>query len=461
MSESELSVMADADARASAYLLGIEERAVYPEKKALDGLAAFNEKLPEQASNAIQTIALLDVNGSPATVASNGPRYFGFVVGAAHPAGAAAERLLLAWDQGAAMAVTSPVSAAVEAVAARWVLDVLELPSDAAVGFGTSATSCTLTCLAAARRALIKRAGWDADERGLSDAPKVRVLVSATTHVAVHKSLRILGFGREDVTVVATDDAGRMDPQQVPAMEGLTILCLQAGEVNTGEFDDFASIIPLAKSAGAWVHVDGAFGLWARATIGSRRLTEGVEQADSWVTDGHKWLNTPYDSAMAICRHREDLLGAMTSDASYAIGSEQSQKNLTLDFSRRPRGIAVWAILRTLGRSGLDAMFARNIEQAAYAAARLRDGGITVLNRVVLNQVLARCEIDQQTLSLVAEAQASGEVWFGSTLWHGRPAFRLSFSSWRTRQVDVETVCNLLLAIHKRLNGIPDALAGS
>lgn len=451
MGENELAVLADADARALAYLAGINERDVYPAKPSLDGLSLFDEPLPDLGSGTSRTIALLDGTGSPATVASNGPRYFGFVVGAAHPAGAAAERLMLAWDQGAALAVTSPVSAAIEAVAARWVLEVLDLPADAALGFGTSATSCTLTCLAAARRALLGRAGWDCDEKGLSGAPRVRVVVSQTTHVAVHKSLRILGFGREDVTVVATDSAGRIDPTQLPPTDGLTMVCLQAGEVNTGEFDDFAAIIPRVKSTGAWVHVDGAFGLWARATAGARHLTEGVEQADSWVTDGHKWLNTPYDSAMAICRNRADLVGAMTSDAVYAAGSGHSQKNLTLDFSRRPRGIAVWAILRSLGRTGLDAMFARNIGQAAQVAARLRDNGLTVLNRVVLNQVLVRCATDEHTVALVAAAQASGQVWFGSTVWQGRPAFRLSFSSWRTTQADVDVLCDLLVALHESL----------
>jgi glutamate/tyrosine decarboxylase-like PLP-dependent enzyme len=454
-SESEQALLADADARALAYLAGINEREVYPVKSALDELALFDEALPEAPSAPMATLALLDGTGSPATVASNGPRYFGFVVGSAHPAAAAAERLMLAWDQGAAMAVTSPASAAIEAVAARWVLDVLDLPADAAVGFGTSATSCTLTCLAAARRTLLRRAGWDPDEKGLSGAPKVRVLVSATTHVAVHKSLRILGFGREDVTVVPTDATGRMDPGQLPSTDALTVVCLQAGEVNTGECDDFRAIIPRVRPTGAWVHVDGAFGLWARATAGAKHLTDGVEQADSWVTDGHKWLNTPYDSAMAICRRRDDLLGAMTSDAAYAAGSEHSQKNLTLDFSRRPRGIAIWAILRTLGRSGLDAMIARNINQASGAATRLRDNGLSVLNRVVLNQVLVRCETDAQTLALVAAAQASGKVWFGSTVWQGRPAFRLSFSSWRTTQADVDALCEVVIGLHRRASS-PD-----
>jgi len=450
VSEHEVHLLADADIRALAYIAGVDSRRVFPSKEAIDGLAVFDARMPDRESPPLRTVALLDEFGSPATVASNGPNYFGFVVGSALPVAAAAERLMLAWDQGAAMALTSPAGAAIEATAARWVVDALGLPSDSAVGFGTSATSCSLTCLSAARRALLKRAGWDLEAHGLTGAPRVRVVVSQTAHVAIHKGLRILGFGRDDVITVPVDDNGRMDPACVPVVDALTIVCLQAGEVNTGEFDDFAAIIPPAQANGAWVHVDGAFGLWARSTVGARHLTQGVEAADSWVTDGHKWLNTPYDSAMAICRRREDLAGAMTSDAAYAPGSDHSQKNLTLDFSRRPRGIAVWAALHSLGRAGLDEMFSRNIAQAAHAARRLREAGFSVLNRVVLNQVLVRCDTDETTRSVVSAAQASGIVWFGATVWQGRPAFRLSFSSWRTTLSDVDALCDLLARLHRQ-----------
>lgn len=451
MHDDELTVLADADRRALAYVAGIGTRRVFPDPDALDGLSAFDMPLPSRPSPVADTLELLDGKGSPATVASNGPNYFGFVVGASHPAGAVAERLMLAWDQGAPMAITSPVGAAIEAVAARWVLEILDLPAAAAVGFGTSATSCGLTCLAAARRTLLARAGWDLDERGLAGAPRVRVVVSATTHVAVRKGLRILGFGRQDVIVVPTDSQGRMDPSQLPPLDARTILCLQAGEVNTGEFDDFSRLVPVAREAGAWVHVDGAFGLWARATDVARHLTDGVDGADSWVVDGHKWLNTPYDCAMAICRERAALAGAMNSDAAYAVGAENSQKNLTLDFSRRPRGIAVWAILHALGRGGVRELVTRHIGYADHAARRLREAHFTVLNRVVLNQVLVRCDTDAMTERVLAAAQASGQVWFGATRWQDRPAFRLSFSSWRTTSAHVDALCDLLARLHREL----------
>jgi glutamate/tyrosine decarboxylase-like PLP-dependent enzyme len=357
--EEELALVLDADERARAYISKIPDRRVFPTPEAIASLSAFTEELPTIGRNASETIALLDNVGSPATVATNGGRYFGFVVGAAIPPAAAAERIMLAWNQGSPMAVTSPVSAAIEKVAARWLLDILDLPRLSAVGFGTSATSAGLSCLSAARLALLRRSGWDVDARGVFGAPQVRAVVSAQAHVAVKKALRIIGLGTDDIVVAPTDDQGRIDISRLPPLDSLTILCLQAGDVNTGEFDPFSELISVTRGTGAWVHVDGAFGLWARVADSVRHLTHGIEEADSWVVDGHKWLNTPYDSAMAICRNPEDLALAMNSDAVYATGSPEAQKNLTLDFSRRPRGIPVWAALRTLGRAGVSELVTR------------------------------------------------------------------------------------------------------
>ncbi|WP_256625446.1 pyridoxal-dependent decarboxylase [Pseudomonas sp. LPB0260] len=385
----------------------------------------------------------LDEIGSPATVASNGPRYFGFVIGATLPAAAAAERMVLAWDQCASSFDNSPAADTLERIAGRWVCELLGLPRESAVGFGTSATACTLACLSAARRQLLARQGWDFDGDGLVGAPEVRVVVSASCHITVKKALRILGFGMNRLIVAPTDAHGRVDPQQLPPLDELTILCLQAGEVNTGEFDPFAELIPKAKAAGAWVHIDGAFGLWARASS-SAELATGVELADSWTTDGHKWLNTPYDSAMAICRDADALASAMNSDAAYATASRDAQKNLTLEFSRRARGVAVWAALASLGRDGLREMLDRHIRQAGHLAASLRALGYQVLNRAVLNQVLVRADSDEQTVAIRQAAQASGQVWFGPTIWQGRPAFRLSLSSWRTRDADIQVLIELL-----------------
>lgn len=446
----ERQLLAEADRRALDYFDGIDSRPVFPSPAAIAALQDFEQPLPEQGLSDQEVLRQLDEIGSPATVASNGPRYFGFVIGATLPAAAAAERMVLAWDQCASSFDNAPVADVLERTAGRWVLEALDLPRSSAVGFGTSATACTLASLSAARRALLARKGWDFDGDGLIGAPEVRVVVSATCHITVKKALRILGFGMNRLIVAPTDAQGRIDPEQLPALDDLSILCLQAGEVNTGEFDPFAELIPRAKAAGAWVHVDGAFGLWARASS-SAQLAAGVELADSWTCDGHKWLNTPYDGAMAICRDADALATAMNSDAAYASASKDAQKNLTLEFSRRARGVAIWAALASLGRDGLRALIDRHIRQAGQLAEYLRDAGYPVLNRVVLNQVLVRGDSDAQTVAIREAAQASGEVWFGPTIWQGRPAFRLSVSSWRTTDADIELLADLLLRLKRQI----------
>lgn len=445
----ELVLIADADKRALAYLASVNTRRVFPDDAAIDALAAFFEALPEEGRGALNTLAMLDEIGSPATVVSNGPNYFGFVIGATLPGAAAAERLMLAWDQCASSFDNSPVAATLEELAGNWILDILDLPRESAVGFGTSATACTIGCLTAARRALLASKGWDFDADGLIGAPEVKVVVSDVVHITVKKALRMLGFGVNRLIVAPTDDFGRIDPARLPPLDDMTILCLQAGEVNTGEFDPFDEVIPRAKVSGTWVHVDGAFGLWARASKNSAHLTAGVEQADSWTTDGHKWLNTPYDGAMAICRDADALARAMNSDAVYATAAADAQKNLTLEFSRRARGIAIWAALRTLGRSGVAAMIDRHIAQARRLADALRQANFDVVNRVLLNQVLVRGADDDATKAIKTAVEASGKAWFGTTLWRGRPAFRLSVSSWRTRDEDVDALATLLVDLRK------------
>ncbi|MEK6542755.1 MAG: pyridoxal-dependent decarboxylase [Pseudomonadota bacterium] len=441
----ELSLIADADDRARAYTASVNARRVYPDAGALSALAAFSESFPEQGHDPSETLAMLDDIGSPATVVSNGPHYFGFVIGACLPSAAAAERMMLAWDQCASSFDNSPIAATLERVAAGWVLDVLDLPRESAVGFGTSATACTIGCITAARRALLAKKGWDFDADGLHGAPVIKVVVSDTVHITVKKALRMLGFGMRNLISASTDAHGRIDPNLLPPVDDMTILCLQAGEVNTGEFDPFDALIPRAKAAGAWVHVDGAFGLWARASHSAAHLTQGVELADSWTTDGHKWLNTPYDGAMAICRDGDALARAMNSDAVYATAAADAQKNLTLEFSRRARGIPIWAALRSLGRAGVIEMVDRHIAQASKLASALRNAGFDVVNRVVLNQVLVRGATDEETAAICLAVEASGEAWFGATVWRGRPAFRLSISSWRTCDQDIDALAALLV----------------
>ncbi|MBA3878993.1 MAG: aspartate aminotransferase family protein [Sphingobium sp.] len=440
----ELDLLADADARARAYVAGAEVRRAYPDGAALAALAGFDEALPDRGAPPAQTLELLDRLGSPATVASNGPRYFGFVKGASLPVAAAAERLVLAWDQSAASAVGAPSAAAIERVAGRWITEILDLPRSSAVGFGTSASACTIGCLTAARRTLLGRLGWDFDAQGLDGAPSLRVVISETAHITVKKALRLLGFGLDRVIVAPVDAAGRVDPARLPALDDRTILCLQAGEVNTGAFDPFAAILPVARAAGAWTHVDGAFGLWARAAPASRALTEGVELADSWTTDGHKWLNTPYDGAMSICRDAGALAAAMNSDAAYATAEPDAQKNLTLEFSRRARGVAIWAALRSLGREGVAALVDRHRAQSRRLADGLAAAGFEVLNEVMLNQVLIRAGSPAETERVRRAAEASGEIWFGPTIWQGAPAARLSVCSWRTSDDDITRAIDLL-----------------
>jgi glutamate/tyrosine decarboxylase-like PLP-dependent enzyme len=433
----EASLTRSADTRALAYLETVATRRVFPDNDALAALSAFDEPLSERGVDAEETLALLDDVGSPATVATNGPRYFGFVVGAALPVAAAAERLMLAWDNGAPLHLTSPVCAKVEEVAAGWLLDILDLPRQSAVGFGTSASASSLVCLTAARQKLLMNAGWDADKHGLFGAPEIKVVVSEKVHITVLKALRILGFGTERIIFAAVNDHGAIDLARLPPLDARTIVCLQAGEVNTGEFDPVEAIALKAQEVGAWVHVDGAFGLWARASEKLRHHTVGMELADSWAVDGHKWLNTPYDCAMAICKDPATLAAAMNSDAVYANGASSAQKNLTIEFSRRARGVPVWAALRTLGRQGVAAMIERHCTQASALAQALRDSGFDVVNRVVLNQVLVRGRDDAETRAIQAHVHDSGDVWFGTTMWGGRAAFRLSVSSWRTTNSDI------------------------
>lgn len=440
----ELDLLNEADSRGRRYVASVGERRVYPDAHSLAKLSQFNEALPEIGAKAIDTLTLLDEVGSDATSVSNGPRYFGFVIGAVLPVAAAAERMVLAWDQCASSFQNSPVANVIERRAAHWILDILDLPRESAVNFGTSASTCALGCLSVARRELLKRQDWNLDTQGLAGAPEIRVVLPQNVHVTVKKALRVLGFGERDISFAPVDQYGRIEPEKLPRIDSRTILCLQAGEVNTGEFDLFEPLIKQAKNVNAWVHVDGAFGLWARANGRTRCLTDGVEQADSWTTDGHKWLNTPYDTAVGICRHATAVSEAMNSDAVYSTSSDDSQKNLGLEFSRRARGISMWAALRTLGRAGVADLVEHNCGQAQRLKDGLESAGFTIHNRVVLNQVLVSLGSELQTNMLREAAEASGEIWFGPTVWQGKTVFRLSLSSWRTTEGDIDRAIKLL-----------------
>jgi len=443
----EIDLLAYAEREAVTYVQSLEHRPVFPDEQACQALSGFDEPMPLQPQEPASVLEQLSRLGGPATVASAGPNYYGFVIGSSLPVATAAERIALAWDQCASSTVNSPVADAIERTAARWLLEILDLPRDSAVGFGTSATACALSALTTARRVLLARAGWDMDRQGLAGAPTIRVVCPENIHITVRKVLRVLGFGEDNIVNIPCDDRGRLCLDAVPTLNDRTLLCLQAGEVNTGGFDPFTELLPRARKAGAWVHVDGAFGLWARTSNTHAHLTDGVDMADSWTTDAHKWLNTPYDGAMVICRDANALAQAMNSDADYARADPTAQKNLGLEFSRRARGIPIWAAFKSLGRSGVADMVERHCALARRVAEGLSAAGYTILNEVVLNQVLVRADTDEQTQAILQAAQQSGQVWFGPSVWQGRPAFRISVSSWRTEERHIEALIKLLVQL--------------
>jgi len=439
-------LLRDAAERSIRYLEELPGRAVAPDSAALEALSRFDEPLPDAPTDPAETLALLDEVGSPATVATTGGRYFGFVVGGALPATVAANWLAGAWDQNAGAVALAPGCAALEETALRWTLDLLGLPADAGVGFVTGATAANLCGLAAGRHALLERMGWDVEAKGLYGAPEITVVVGEEVHVSLLKGLGILGLGRERVVRVPTDEQGRMRPDALPPLSGSTLLCIQAGNVDSGAFDPAEEICGRAREAGAWTHVDGAFGLWARVSPELERLARGVELADSWCLDAHKWLNVPQDCGIAICREPEALRRAMVVSASYLVlGERREPYSFTPEMSRRARGVEVWAALRTLGRSGLADLVERSCRHARRFAEGLEEAGFEILNDVVLNQVLVGFGAPETTDRVIRRLQDDGTCWCGGTTWHGRRAMRISVSSWATTEEDVEASLEAML----------------
>jgi glutamate/tyrosine decarboxylase-like PLP-dependent enzyme len=444
-------LLAETAERAARYVTEIHSRRVVPRPEDLARLEKLGGPLPDGPSDPAETLALLDDVGSPATVATTGGRYFGFVIGGTLPAALAANWLAGAWDQNAAMQVMSPVCATIEEIVLAWMVDLLGLPSGSGAGFVTGTTMANFSALAAARTALLKRAGWNAEEDGLFGAPPLRVVVSDEVHVSVLKALTMLGLGRSRLTRVPADGQGRMRPDALPALDDHTLVCIQAGNVNTGAFDPAEEICARAREAGAWVHVDGAFGLWAAVSPQYSALLAGVGAADSWAIDCHKWLNVPYDSGVAVVRDPEYLRQAMSSgSAAYlAQGAGREPWQYTPDSSRRARGIELWAAMRSLGRSGLREMIERNCHQAKLFAERLRGAGFSILNDVVLNQVLVSFGSPEETRRVIAEIQRDGTCWCGGTEWQGHTAMRISVSCWATTDEDVERSVAAVIRIAK------------
>ncbi len=432
-------LLADASRRARAYLAGLAGRGVAPPPEAVAALARLDFPLPAAGRAAAEVLALLDDVGSPATVASAGPRYFGFVTGGALPVAVAAAWLLAAWDQNAALAVMSPAAARLDAVALRWVTEVLGLPAGTGGGFVTGATMANATCLAAARDAVLARHGWDAAGQGLVGAPPVTVVAGAEAHTTVRKALGLVGLGRDRALALPADAQGRIVPRDLPHLSGPAIVCLQAGNVNSGASDPFGPLIAWARDEGAWVHVDGAFGLWAAAAPGTAAQMAGVDAADSWATDAHKWLNTTYDCGIALVRDPAALRAALEAPAAYLPGAAAREPMyFTPQSSQRARGAEVWAALAALGRRGVADLVERSCRLARRAADGLRESGHAVLNDVVLNQVVVDFGDPGRTDAVIAAIQRDGTCWCGPTTWHGRRAMRVSVSGWSTTEEDID-----------------------
>jgi glutamate/tyrosine decarboxylase-like PLP-dependent enzyme len=404
-------------------------------------LALFDGPLPEEPTNPEQVIEELVAKASPGLRSMTSPTFFGWVIGGSHPAGVAADWLTSAWGQNAGNFAAAPAAAAAEQVAANWLLELLGLPRTASVGFVTGATMANFVALAAARGDQLRQAGWDVEKDGLFGAPPIEVLIGRDAHATVYSALRYLGFGSGRVTVIESDDAGRMRPDSLKAAlavrQGLAIVIAQAGQINTGACDSFAEICSIAHTRGAWVHVDGAFGLWAQASKRLRHLTRGVEEADSWATDGHKWLQTPYDSGFAIVRDPRAHRRSMGIEASYLPGAAEGEREPSAyvpELSRRARGFAAWTMIRTLGRDGIAAMIERHCRvAAAIGEALARTEGIEVVAPVELNQLIVRFgDTDEATLATVAEVQRRGRIFVGPAQWRGQWVMRLSVTNFGT-----------------------------
>jgi glutamate/tyrosine decarboxylase-like PLP-dependent enzyme len=444
-------LLKDVASRATRYLDDVTQRRVFPSPDAVRDLQRFSVQLQDEPLDAAKVLAELDTLGSPATVAGTGGRYFGFVTGGALPAALAANMLAAAWDQNGGLEIQSPVAAHLERVCRDWLVSLLGLHAQTEVGFVTGATMANFTGLASARHAVLHAHGWSVEAQGLFGAPPITVIVGDEVHVSVLKALSMLGLGRERVVRVPVDGQGRMIAARLPAVEGPTIVCLQAGNVNTGAFDPIAEIAARLRGSGAWIHVDGAFGLWAAASPAQRSLASGLDLADSLATDAHKWLNVPYDSGLVFVRDRSALNGAMSASAAYLIEGQTRDPHLFVpEMSRRARAVEVWAALRSLGRRGLGEMIERNCAHAARFARELRNAGHQVLNEVVLNQVLVAFGTPDVTRRVIAAIQQDGTCWCGGTSWQGNIAMRISVSSWATTDADVEQSIAAILRCAER-----------
>ena len=421
------------------YLESIYDRNVYPTEEALNNLSKFDEELPLSSTNAKEVMELLNKYGSPATTATLGGRYFGFVIGSAVPVGLAAKNLGTYWDQAPSLNVLSPIGSKLESVVEKWLVELFNLPKGTSAGFVTGTSAANLCGLAAARYRILQRNNWDINKKGLRNSPKIRIVTGKQAHSTVLKAVGILGLGHENIEWVDVDNQGRIIPDLIPELDGNSILILQAGNVNSGAFDDFETICQKAKYANAWIHIDGACGLWAGAVEKLKHLTKGIEHASSWAVDGHKTLNTPYDCGIIMCADKEAITSALHVSGSYLIEStERDGMFFTPDMSRRSRIIELWAILRYLGKSGIDEMIlTMNTRAKQFAEEISKIDGFFVDNDVVFNQVIVRCSSDEVTEQVLSNIQMLRECWMGGSEWLGKKVMRVSICSWATTDTDI------------------------
>jgi glutamate/tyrosine decarboxylase-like PLP-dependent enzyme len=422
------------------YISKAFERNVFPTKKAIQNLEVFDEPMPNESTDGEALIKMLNDYGSPATVSQVGGRYFGFVNGSITPAGLAAKLLSTHWDQNTALRVMSPISSKLESIVEKWLRELLHLPENTVAGFVSGTSMANMCGLLAARYRLLKNLGWDINKQGLYNAPKIKIIAGKQAHSAVTRALNILGIGEENVYYVNADEQGRIKHEEIPALDNSTLLILQAGNVNTGAFDEFEETCEKAKQAGAWVHIDGAFGLWAGATEDFKPLTAGMENANSWAADGHKTLNTPYDCGIVLCNDPEAYTAALNAGGAYLVRSEERDPMFyTPDMSRRSRIIELWATLKYLGKEGLNEMITEMHERAKqFAEAFETTDGFTLLNEVVFNQVLIKCDSDEITNAVLQKVQEERVCWAGGSSWNGEKAIRISVCSWATTKEDVK-----------------------
>jgi len=436
------------------YLDSLDSRKVSPSQTDLNELEKLNTSLQEESIEPESVIKLLNEVGSKTAVANAGGRFFGFVIGGSHPVSLAANWLTGAWDQNGGLEITSPINAKIEEITSDWLKELLPVSKDSVVGFVTGVTVANFCGLAAARHSLLKKQGWNVEAQGLFGAPPIKVVIGEHAHGSLLKSLSLVGFGSERVLKVPVDDQGRMKSDKLPNdIDESTIVCIQSGSVNTGCFDPAKEIVPFCKSKGAWVHVDGAFGLWAGASRKKSFLTEGVELADSWATDAHKWLNVPYDSGLVFVSRKDgtdDLRSAMSIEGAYLVQSgNRIPYHYTPELSRKARAIDIWATLRSLGKKGVADLIDRTCSHAEKFANGLTNAGYKILNDVVVNQVLVSFGSSEVTDKIIYEIQRDGTCWVGGTKWNGESAMRISVSSWATTDGDVEKSLVAMIRIAK------------